>query len=312
MIDSLCRITVLVIVTCITGGCVSPPKPLILEERADPENAYSNADFEADKKQFHTLIESGPEAEELAKFYRNEMFWAIVNDIDYAYFVFREDFHLNRASMDTIADVAQLGMSTAATALGGSVILSAAITAVKGAQLSVDKNFLREKTTESIFTMMDALRQQKLASVQRKLLLKPTAYGFQETYNDALEYYNAGTVMSALQGISAQAGSMKVEADEKRELATAARVWAELPLTTRMILDKTEQVRSIIEEWTREPDANEAKMRAFLEARGHPAAAGTSSAQLAELVRDEWRDVPPGDDKAVTEFLRQLQNDHGN
>ncbi|MHC1728949.1 MAG: hypothetical protein AB9866_23615 [Syntrophobacteraceae bacterium] len=199
---------------------------------------------------------------------RNNMLWSIINDIDYHYYTFKADFYGRRATVKTVGDLAQLGMSSAATALGGSVILSAAVTALKGAEVSVDKNYFREATTEAIFIKSDALRSMQMIQIQQKLMIQAPAYAFEEAYRDTLGLFSAGTVPTAIQGIAADAGKQKVEAQQGVTKAVEQRVLATLPVTTREGVTLIGKLTDSLAPLQADPAAAYPKVKAALDVLG--------------------------------------------
>src|SRR5262249_28720466 len=125
--------------------------------------------------------------------------------------------------------------------------------ALQGTQLAVEKNFFREKTTETLFTTMDALRAEQMALIQKKLQLAPPLYGFEEAFNDALLLFNAGTVISALERMAAQAGRNNIDAKDENEEATNARVEATLSPVTKTTLTKKERLSDAVKDLASNP-----------------------------------------------------------
>ena len=277
----------------ILSGCESlmgPDQPHFVNMKGKNPNVYDSATYQTDVAGFEGAMARGDLV--LAKSIRSKVVWSTINDVDYSYFVFRREFYLHREQFETFADMAKLGMTSAATALGGSVVLDAAVTALQGSQLAVDKNFFRDKATEAIFTTMDALRASRMALIQQKLMLEPQDYGVYEAYNDAIALFNAGTVPTAMQEITAQAGTAKSTAEKNAESATTNRVLLSLPPATRTLLDNKKKIGDAVDAVLANLAANKANVRAFLGDLPTPvvlpadASDTTLSAALTKVVRD--------------------------
>ncbi len=107
-----------------------------------------------------------------------------------------------RAGNDLAADLAVIGLTTAATLTGGHSItsaLSAAASATTGANLAINDRFLREQSTSAILAQMDAdhlaARERVLANLHT---LDDAAYPLAGTDLDLLECLYAGTPVRAL------------------------------------------------------------------------------------------------------------------
>jgi hypothetical protein len=237
------------ILVILLNGCSSLIAPKVPELMADKAHytAYTWNHYEADRQAYEmAFLSTDSKRIETATYYRNKMLWSVINDVDYCYYMFRTDFYESRGSIKTFSDMAKLGMSAAATVLGGSAVLSAAVTALEGSQLSVDKNFLEQKATESIFTTMDTLRLERMSQIQQKLLMSPPSYMFEEAYSDALALFNAGNVPSALQRIAAEAGRQQIQAKTINEESTNLRIQATLPPATAESYDSKKNLNKIV------------------------------------------------------------------
>ena len=273
-------------------GCsslIAPKVPALMADRAT-KNPYSWHQYEDDRSKYEiAFLGVEPRKIDDATYFRNKMLWSVINDVDYCYYQFRTDFFKDRASITTFADMSKLGMSAAATVLGGSAVLSGAVTALEGSQLSVDKNFLEQKATESIFTTMDALRQERMAQIQQKLIMPPPAYTFEEAYSDALSLFNAGSVPSALQRIAAEAGRQQLQAKANNDDATKNRVSAILPEATTVSVSLKSNLNKIISDIISRNDLD--TMKKILSKRGVTFEANASGTDLASKVGNELRNA---------------------
>jgi hypothetical protein len=233
------------------------------------------------------------------------MLWSVINDVDYCYYQFRTDFFKSRGSITTFSDMAKLGMSAAATVLGGSAVLSGAVTALEGSQLSVDKNFLEQKATESIFTTMDTLRSEQMTLIQKKLLMPPPSYSFEEAYSDALALFNAGCVPSALQRITSEAGRQQIQAKSANEEATGLRVLVTLPPATAESFSLKQKLNKIITDIT--SSNNLESLMKILDKRKITYDANAPAADLASKLGNELRNArTPDQIKQMSDQLKEL------
>jgi PBP1b-binding outer membrane lipoprotein LpoB len=290
-------------------GCASmiaPQGPNLLADNAH-YTTYSWDKFEKDRQAYeNALLNADPNGIMLATYYRNKMLWSVINDIDYSYYTFRTDFFKSRATITTLSDMAKLGMSAAATVLGGSAVLSGAVTALEGLQLSVDKNLFEQKATESIFTTMDTLRQERMTQIQRKLLMPPPSYSFEEAYSDALSLFNAGCVPNALQRISVEAGQQQLKVKSENEEATMQRVLATLPEVTAESLTMKTNLNKIITDIISHNDRE--VMKKILSNRGISFELTASSEDLASKVGNELRNArTPEQIKKMVEQFKKIK-----
>ena len=127
---------------------------------------YKASDFTADLASYRAAIVANDLAR--ARALRNQMAYRVMVDIEADYSRFEMSLTTQRAGFETGADTVQLGISAAATLVGASDVkemLTASLTAFQGTRLSLDKNFFREKTTESIISQMRASRKTKQAEL---------------------------------------------------------------------------------------------------------------------------------------------------
>jgi hypothetical protein len=296
---TLALVGALVLTGC--SSLMAPRVPNLLADRAY-YTPYAWKQFTDDRGAYESaLLGEGISSIKVATYYRNKMLWSVINDVDYSYYTFRTDFFQSRAAFKTFSDMAKLGMSAAATVLGGSAVLSGAVTALEGSQLSADKNFLEQKATESIFTTMDALRLEQMTRIQQKLLMPPPSYSFEEAYSDALALFNAGCVPSALQRIAAEAGRQQLDAKRDENNATKARIQATLPEVTTISLSLKERLNMIITDIVSRNDL--VAMKKILSKRSISFEANAPAADLASKVGNELRNT------RTSEQITQMVNE---
>ena len=170
---------------------------------------YKAGDFKADVQRYRGLIVANDLAG--ARNLRDQIANHVMADIELRYSKFEMQLTTQRAGFETGADMIQLG-ATAATGLVGASevkdILAASLTAFQGSRLSVDKNFFREKTTESIISQMRSSRDNKKSQLMKSIANRDVKdYPWDAVWIDLVDLYYAGTVPSALVEIASATGA---------------------------------------------------------------------------------------------------------
>lgn len=142
---------------------------------------------------------------------RDSMISLVEVDIESNYRAYVEQLSNTRATIATVGDVTELGLSAAIGVVSGSDVkdlLAASLTGFKGSRLSIDKNFFREKTTEVLISQMEASREAVRAKIIAKIAsLSVKQYPFEEAWRDLVELYYSGTLDSAIVQLSSKTGS---------------------------------------------------------------------------------------------------------
>jgi hypothetical protein len=171
---------------------------------------------------------------------RNQIAYRVMGDIEINYAKFEMSLTTQRAGFETGADTLQLGMSAAATLVGVTDIknmLTASLTAFQGTRTSLDKNFFREKTTESIISQMRASRKTKQAQLITNLGTRDVAsYPWEAAWIDLVGFYYAGTVPSALVDIANTTGTNAEAATKDLNAAIAGQT--QQAIDTRTAFEK--------------------------------------------------------------------------
>jgi hypothetical protein len=208
------------------SGCfntMSPTSPKIL---APAITSYPASDYRGDVNAYRIAINAKDYTQ--ARVLRDQIVYRTLADIESAYGRFEVQLTTSRATENVLADTAQLGITAATTVVSASDvkdILAASLSGLQGTQLSVDKNFFREKTTESLISQMRADRKNLEAQIVSRLAAQdvipttdPTtkasvaAYSLDAAWIDVTQYYYAGTVPSALVSIATATGNNATKA----------------------------------------------------------------------------------------------------
>lgn len=150
-----------------------------------------------------TQVNAEPAATQLRR--RNDTINKIIIAVDNNYGNYKNALYAGRAGFDTFADFVSLAL-TGATAVTGNAgtksALGAAATGVTGAHSSVNKNFFNDQSRDAIFSVMDSLRAEVLATIQEKKKSDYEHYSMSDALVDLESYYSIGTVTAARNAIS--------------------------------------------------------------------------------------------------------------
>lgn len=211
-----------------TSGCATfrgPDKPELFNPKS--QKFMTLAEYDAYKSQFHKLIVSGTPAErEQAERLRNDVLSQLLSEVDTIYDEYEEAVRLENIGFNVARDWAEIGLSTAVVLTGGAgakTIIGAALTAVQGGTLSLDKNVYAQRAKEAIIAQMQADRAAvRIAIVRKMTTSSPEFYTLSDARSDALEYLRAGTIGNALQHLAMEASKKAIES--KGSLAELPRV----------------------------------------------------------------------------------------
>lgn len=184
--------------------------------------ATSPANYAGRSAYRDTLIkryESGvyPEQAYLNKFARNQLLNELVTLVNENYAEYERTLYSNTAWANTAADLAILGLSSAATVAGGEGVktaLAATITGLSGAQMAVTKEFFAEQSRIAIIAKMRALRIDKLTEIEVSKTKTIQNYPLSRALIDVQQLAEAGTVVSGLQGLVQQSSESLSRAQE--------------------------------------------------------------------------------------------------
>lgn len=203
------QLAILVCATIGTAGCLhvnQHSKPATIDGGL---TGYSTTSFKDDYAVYTRDITDHKDDDARQK--RDSMISLVEVDIEGHYRAYVEQLSHTRATIATVGDVMELGLSAAIGVVSGSDVkdlLAASLTGFKGSRLSVDKNFFREKTTEVLISQMEASREAVRAKIIAKTgSLNAKQYPFEEAWKDLVELYYSGTLDSAIVQLSNKTGS---------------------------------------------------------------------------------------------------------
>lgn len=153
------------------------------------------------------------------KLLRNRIAYKLFPLVDEYHANFKLHLYTGRALTDSIFDFLLLGVNAAGSVVGGEAvkgILHAAGTGLTGGKLSMSQNWYQEKTTSAIVSQMDALRYAKKLNMATKLSqVNDDDYPLDAVLQDMLEYFNAGSLVTALASLADEAASKSVASKNK-------------------------------------------------------------------------------------------------
>lgn len=157
---------------------------------------------------------------------RNVILYELIHLTDVRYDSYEAGFFSGQAYVSTVADFAAMGLDAAGAITGTAAtkaILAAVSGGVTGARSSYQKNFFDQATREAIVQQMRASRLMQLALIEAGMqncsastvcAATGTSYTLVQGFLDIEDYYKAGTVITALEAMSAASSQQAVAARE--------------------------------------------------------------------------------------------------
>lgn len=167
---------------------------------------YAVKTFDEDVAEYNNAVTAGNL--DTAKIRRDELIFKLKRNIDANYADFENELFIGKAASNVLFDITELGASAAIGITNGErakTIIGTALTAFKGGRKSVDVNFFREKTTESLISTMRASRSRVEEKINLGLRNEVKNYTLEEALGDLINYFFAGSLANALVELSQQA-----------------------------------------------------------------------------------------------------------
>jgi len=160
---------------------------------------------------------NSPPASKTKRDVRDEILYDLMSIVDANYRQFEDNLRTDRTVKDLSVTLATLGLTSAATIFGGEetkTILSAIATGVVGANAAVDKQVFKDYATEALIPEMRALRNDIATNMIANMKTQDVdKYPLDAGLRDIVDYYHAGSVTAALQGLVTR--SSNAQADTK-------------------------------------------------------------------------------------------------
>ncbi|WP_374564147.1 hypothetical protein [Ideonella sp.] len=204
-----CRLVMLAAVPLALGACAAfdgyPQR--VTDPEADLKKLEAVIDVEAMK----TCLKTPSEA------CRSELVSARMYAIDIRFSQFEETLFRDTRKAGFSATLATLGLNSAAAVSSGGAaqVLSGLSAFIIGGREAYDKEVLAERTLIAIHTGMRARRAEVAFRLRAGLGQSLVEYPVGMALSDLNEYYNAGTVLGALVGITEAVGAKAEKAEAK-------------------------------------------------------------------------------------------------
>ena len=211
MRSQISAVAALLIATLTLGGCSTVTNP------GAPDQSF---DIDQDIQELEAIFEQGPTIKD---FYasptekgRNEFISGRLTLMNIQYIKFIRKFAVEKAQLDTAADILIVGVNLAGTLVGAATtkgILAAISGGTAASRTSINKNFFHEKTVPVLVTAMNAERKEALIPIFQGIGKSLDEYPFARALSDLHVYYQAGTFIGALQAIQKDSGAKEERAD---------------------------------------------------------------------------------------------------
>lgn len=194
---------------------LSPKEDKIAEELEkkyltyDENSETSKYERDLDAKKINGKEISEKEFQDVMKQKRNQILNNLILLMNIRYAQYERCFYQTDATISTAFDAAVLGVTAAGTVVGGSAtksILSAIAAGITGSRLSIEKNFLFEKTSPVLMAKMRSMREEKFKTIDTNMKKNIKEYPLERGLVDIQEYFYSGTIAGALQAISNEIG----------------------------------------------------------------------------------------------------------
>ena len=199
------------------GGCGAITKPGAPDQSFNVDQDIQDLEDELKTKQVTvTGFYATKPNERLDK--RNEFIGVRLTLMNIQYIKFIRRFAVDKAQLDTVADILVIGLDLAGT-LVGAASTKAIIAAISGgtsaSRTSINKKFFQQKTVPVLITAMNAERKKALIPILKGSGQTLEVYSFEQALSDLHIYYQAGTFLGALQAVQKDSGVKEGQADEE-------------------------------------------------------------------------------------------------
>ncbi|HYL97968.1 MAG TPA: hypothetical protein VEZ90_03355 [Blastocatellia bacterium] len=242
-----------ILCTSCAGLRTTPRVPKALDRKGvkgDFSVQYTLDEFNNQYSEYKTNVASGTvQSLQNARRIRDGMINRIRVDIEMNYKDYEAKLFSGTELGETAGDFLAAGLTLASTITNGArvkTVISAVATAVQADRLSVDKNFFRQKTIETILSKMQANRETVKQHVIDSMLNSGVdKYTFEEAWVDLVDFFYAGTLQGAIQALAEDAGKDAVDQKAKTRALDVERY--EIPLPTPDEASDIKNIRDAID-----------------------------------------------------------------
>jgi hypothetical protein len=196
----------------VVSGCA------IFRDGGAPKQSF---DVEKDLEQ---LAAKYKEATSIAEFYknpseaaRNEFVTGRLVMMNIRYIEFIRTMTREKQLLDAATDILLVSLNLTGAGISGETaktIFSSLAAGIGASKIAVDKNFYYEKTVPALVASMNAERAAVLEGITANLKKPLTLYPFTDAVTDVQRYYEAGTLLGAINSIQRDAASKQAKATE--------------------------------------------------------------------------------------------------
>jgi len=154
---------------------------------------------------------------------RNQILNDFVLLIDQNYGNFESSFYSGQAALGLGGDVANIALTSVAAVTGSAhlkSVLAVIAAGLTGVRASYQKNYFDGQNRVVLIQEMRALRAGQMAVLEDASHMRAGVfdYSLESGLNDVGDYYEAGTLVGALQAIAQQAGTIQVQSNTRRQV----------------------------------------------------------------------------------------------
>jgi hypothetical protein len=202
-----------VLAAFLLAGCMQPhPKPVV---KNSPYRLAIKKDLVDNWLDDYRKMADGDAKKDRRNQIINEFLWLA----DDAYYQWEPKFYSSGATLATLFDFTSLGLTGGTTVANSPKVLGAMATGVQGAQGSISKNFYDQQSRSVIVQKMRQMREAALVRIESGEKKSSTEYSLDQALVDVQNYYYAGTVTAALQGLATSTAEKLTE--DKKDLDKA-------------------------------------------------------------------------------------------
>lgn len=208
----------LLLSSCVTGFTRAAPNKNLVRERKQAMAQQLFGAREGETDTFEVLCEKA--RADILK--RDQLIQQLLLLTDLYYQDYRESLYAMTSGTDFFGSALITGMNAASSIAGGEqfkTVIAAATTGFSGVKTEFNRSILRDKTLHAIFKQMDASRAAVNTRIQQSLKQSRTEgsqanYTVDEALRDVVAYYNAGTLVGALDAIEVNAAKQQEKAEK--------------------------------------------------------------------------------------------------
>ena len=168
------------------------------------------------RSNYNHLVSVGQTNE--ARIERNQILSELIFIIEAESGNYERNLRLQKTGFDLFSDFAQLGLTGAATVVGGAdtkSILAAIATGLKGSELAMNKRVFQDQAVEAIASQIRANQNSRKARIIEAMTLSVELYPLELGLADIVQLYYDGTITRAMQGLVADARIKETNALEQ-------------------------------------------------------------------------------------------------